>query len=298
MNILITGGTGFIGAPLVSKLLELGHSITVLSRQSLQGRRQLRYVKSLEQLADNEAVDAVINLAGASLADHRWSAAYKREIFSSRLDTTESLLQLMRRLEHPPQVLLSASAIGFYGHHGDKILAEDGEVTPGFSQNLCQQWEDLALQAQTLGVRVCLLRLGVVLDAGGGAFTQMALPFRFGLGNWLGRGSQWLSWVHRRDVLAAIVFLLEQEQEQMSGPFNITAPEAVTSRGFCDAMRNHRRTLLNLPVPALAMRVLIGEMADELLLNGQRVTPQALLGSGFSFEFPDIDAALTDILHS
>ena len=296
MNILITGGTGFIGAPLVSKLLELGHSITVLSRQSLQGRRQLRYVKSLEQLADNEAVDAVINLAGASLADHRWSAAYKREIFSSRLDTTESLLQLMRRLEHPPQVLLSASAIGFYGHHGDKILAEDGEVTPGFSQNLCQQWEDLALQAQTLGVRVCLLRLGVVLDAGGGAFTQMALPFRFGLGNWLGRGSQWLSWVHRRDVLAAIVFLLEQEQ--MSGPFNITAPEAVTSRGFCDAMRNHRRTLLNLPVPALAMRVLIGEMADELLLNGQRVTPQALLGSGFSFEFPDIDAALTDILHS
>lgn len=295
MNILITGGTGFIGAPLVSKLLELGHRVTVLSRQSLQGRQQLRYVKSLEQLADNTAVDAVINLAGASLADHRWSAAYKREIFSSRLDTTQSLLQLMRRLEHPPQVLLNASAIGFYGHHGDELLAEDGEVIPGFAQSLCQQWEDLALQAQALDVRVCLLRLGVVLDAGGGAFTQMALPFRFGLGNWLGRGDQWLSWVHRRDVLAAIVFLLEQEQ--MSGPFNITAPEAVTSRGFCDAMRNHRRTLLDLPVPALAMRVLIGEMADELLLNGQRVIPEALLESGFSFEFPDIDAALTDILH-
>ena len=188
-----------------------------------------------------------------------------------------------------------ASAIGFYGHHGDELLAEDGEVIPGFAQSLCQQWEDLALQAQALDVRVCLLRLGVVLDAGGGAFTQMALPFRFGLGNWLGRGDQWLSWVHRRDVLAAIVFLLEQEQ--MSGPFNITAPEAVTSRGFCDAMLNHRRTLLDLPVPALAMRVLIGEMADELLLNGQRVIPEALLESGFSFEFPDIDAALTDILH-
>ena len=295
MNILITGGTGFIGAPLVIKLLEMGHSLTVLSRQSLQSRQHLRYVKSLEQLTDSEAIDAVINLAGASLADHRWNAAYKRELLSSRLDTTQSLLQLMQRLEHPPQVLLSASAIGLYGHHGDELLAEDGAITPGFAQSLCQQWEDLALQAQALGVRVCLLRLGVVLDAGGGAFTQMALPFRFGLGNWLGRGDQWLSWVHRRDALAAIIFLLEQRQ--LSGPFNVTAPEAVTSRGFCDAMRNHRRTLLNLPVPALVMRVLIGEMADELLLNGQRVVPHALQQSAFNFEFPDIDAALADMLH-
>jgi len=295
MNILITGGTGFIGAPLVIKLLELGHSLTVLSRQSLQSRPQLRYVKSLEQLADNATIDAVINLAGASLADHRWSAAYKLEILSSRLDTTRSLLQLMQRLEQPPQVLLSASAIGFYGHHGDELLAEEGAITPGFAQNLCQQWEDLALQAQALGMRVCLLRLGVVLDAGGGAFTQMALPFRFGVGNWLGRGDQWLSWVHRQDVLAAIVFLLEQKQ--LSGPFNITAPEAVTSRGFCDAMLGHRRTLVNLPVPAVAMRVLIGEMADELLLKGQRVIPQALQEAEFAFEFPDIDTALADILH-
>lgn len=295
MNILLTGGTGFIGAPLVIKLLGLGHSLTVLSRQSLQSRPQLRYVKSLEQLADNVTIDAVINLAGASLADHRWSAAYKLEILSSRLDTTRSLLQLMQRLEHPPQVMLSASAIGFYGHHGDELLPEEGAITPGFAQDLCQQWEDLALQAQALGVRVCLLRLGVVLDAGGGAFTQMALPFRFGVGNWLGRGEQWLSWVHRRDVLAAIIFLLEQER--LSGPFNITAPEAVTSRGFCDAMRGQRRTLVNLPVPALAMRVLIGEMADELLLNGQRVIPQALQQAGFTFEFSDIDTALADIQH-
>ena len=208
MHILITGGTGFIGSRLVEKLSSHGHSITVLSRRSLAGSQGLSYIDSLDRIDVDEEIDAVINLAGASLADHRWTARYKKEILASRLDTTRRLLETMGRLKRPPASLLSASAIGYYGHHGDELLYEDGASTPGFAQDLCSQWEALALEAGELGIRVCLLRLGVVLDADGGAFTQMARPFRMGVANWLGDGGQWLSWIHREDVIAAIEFLL------------------------------------------------------------------------------------------
>lgn len=294
MHVLITGGTGFIGTPLTRELLDEGHEVTVLTRQAREPQGALRFVRNLEEIDDDAQIDAVINLAGASLAERRWSAAYKREILSSRLETTRAVLQLLQRLATTPAVLLNASAIGYYGSHGDERLAEDAESNPGFSQDLCQQWETLALQAAALGVRVCLLRLGVVLDSGGGAFVQMAQPFRMGIANWMGHGRQWLSWVHRRDVIAAIVFLLQQEG--LSGPFNLTAPEAVTSREFCAAMKRHTRTFITAPVPGFAMRLLVGEMADELLLQGQRVIPAALEQAGFTFSYPDIDSALADIL--
>jgi len=294
MHVLMTGGTGFIGAALTSELIAAGHEVTVLTRQALETRGALRYVRDLEEI-DNEAqIDAVINLAGASLAGRRWNAAYKREILDSRLETTRDLLQLLRRLDSTPGILLNASAIGYYGHHGDEILDEQGEATPGFAQDLCLQWESLAQQAGALGVRVCLLRLGVVLDAGGGAFVQMAQPFRMGIANWMGDGRQWLSWVHRKDVIAAILFLLQQEG--LAGPFNLTAPQPITSREFCAAMKRHTRTLIPAPVPAFAMRLLVGEMASELLLQGQRVIPAALEQAGFDFSYPDIDSALDDIL--
>jgi uncharacterized protein (TIGR01777 family) len=294
MHILITGGTGFIGTPLVARLVSSGHTVTVLSRQALASTDPVSYISSLDDIGDGEAVDAIINLAGASLAAKRWSTAYKEEIFSSRLDTTRELLAMISRLEQPPAVLLSASAIGVYGHHGDEILDEDGLQVAGFAQSLCSQWEALALEAQQYGVRVCLLRLGVVLDEGGGAFSEMARPFRLGIANWMGDGHQWLSWVHRQDVLAALEFLLEQST--LSGPFNITGPDPVTSRGFCDAMKRRRRTLLTAPVPAVAMRLLVGEMADELLLNGQRVVPAALQAAGFEFRYETLDQALEAIL--
>ena len=293
MRILVTGGTGFIGTALVNRLLERGHSVTVLTRQSLQGGDRLDYVSSLDILENDERIDAVINLAGASLADRRWTRKYKQEIFSSRLDTTRALVALLGRLQTPPATLLSASAIGYYGHHGDEPLDEGGESIPGFAQDLCAQWEDAALQARELGVRVCLLRLGVVLDAGGGAFTQMDRPFRLGVANWLGHGRQWLSWIHREDVIAAIEHLLADET--LAGPFNLTAPDPVTSRGFCDVMKRHRRTLVTAPVPAVVMRLMVGEMANELLLNGQRVLPAALQAAGFSFRYPTLDDALRAI---
>ena len=228
MHYLVTGGTGFIGSALIPALLADGHSVTVLSRRAGSDQKSLRFIASLDVIAADTRIDAVVNLAGASLAGKRWTTAYKQEIFASRLATTERLLKLIARLETPPQVLLSASAIGYYGHHGDEPLSEEGAVVPGFSQDLCQRWEAAAMQASGLGVRVCLLRLGVVLDRDGGAMEEMARPFKFGVANWIGSGTQWLSWVHRRDVVAAIRFL--QEHAELSGPFNITAPEPVTSR--------------------------------------------------------------------
>jgi len=294
MHYLITGGTGFIGSAFVASLEADGHAVTVLSRRPRPPAGGRRYIASLDALDREAAFDAVINLAGASLADRRWTRAYKAELLASRLDTTRALVALIERLSHRPATLLSASAIGYYGHHGDEPLDEDGPVVPGFAQSLCRRWEEQALAAQPLGTRVCLLRFGVVLDAGGGAFEQMARPFRFGVANWLGSGRQWLSWVHRRDVIRALRVLLDSPE--LEGPINVTAPEPVTSRGFCDVMKRHRRTLVTAPVPAPVLRLLVGEMAGELLLAGQRVLPARLQAAGFTFDYPDLDGALSDIL--
>lgn len=294
MRILITGGTGFIGAQLLPALSAGGHEIVLLSRQQRPCGGRYPSITHLDQLPDNEHIDAIINLAGASLAGRRWSAAYKRELVASRVDTTRSLISLIQRLDSRPAVLLSASAIGFYGHHGDEMLSEDGASVPGFAQSLCQAWEQVAGEARELGVRVCNLRLGVVLDRDGGALQQMLLPFRLGVGNYVGDGSQWFSWIHRKDAVAAMQFLLDKPT--LDGPFNLTAPHPVTARAFCEAIQQHKRTLLTLPMPAAVMRLMMGEMAEELLIAGQRVLPTALELAGFSFRYPTVDGALADIL--
>ena len=293
MRILLTGGTGFIGSLLLPALRERGHELLVLTRGEHADTDGCRFVRSLDAIPPTQRIDAVINLAGASLAERRWTAAYKREIVDSRLQTTRELVALCGRLEVAPTVLLSGSAIGYYGHHGDEPLTESADGTPGFARQLCSDWEALALQARDLGMRVCLLRLGVVLDSGGGALQQMSGSFRLGVGSWLGSGRQWLSWVHRRDVVRAIVFLLEGGGLQ--GPFNITAPDPVTGRAFCAALEKHHRTLFSAGVPGPLMRLLVGEMAGELLLNGQRVVPAALEAAGFRFDYPDIERALDAI---
>ncbi len=294
LHFLVTGGTGFIGASLVRSLLREGHRATILTRQTIGDTENCRHVDSLESISEDAEFAAVINLAGESLADKRWTRKYKQKIRDSRFGTTKALVTLLQRLQEKPAAMLSASAIGYYGHQGDVLLSENAEVVPGFAQHLCQQWESLACDAEALGIRVCRLRLGVVLDRGGGAMDQMRRPFDFGLANWLGTGRQWLSWVHRQDVILAIQFLLRRED--LSGPFNVTAPEPVTSRGFCNAMKQHKRTLITLPVPGFALRLLVGEMAEELLLNGQRVVPTALQNAGFNFQYPQLEVALENIL--
>jgi uncharacterized protein (TIGR01777 family) len=291
MHIVITGGTGFIGAKLLPELMQAGHTLTVLTRQSLPGVTACRYINSLDEIAEDTTVDAIINLAGASLADRRWSEAYKREIEDSRLHTTESVVGLCRRLQRPPGVLLSASAIGYYGHNGAVELTEVSSSNPGFSSQLCQRWESAALEAEEFGVRVCLLRIGVVLDTGGGAFEALRQSFRFGVASWAGSGQQWFSWVHRQDVVAAIQFLLLQDE--LAGAFNITAPEAVTAGEFALRLAPYYRTILRVGMPAPMMRLLLGEMADELLLNGQRVMPARLKEAGFAFALPRLEAALS-----
>jgi uncharacterized protein (TIGR01777 family) len=293
MRIVLTGGTGFIGTALVTALVARGDELTILSRQVRHVRPGCRFVRSLDEIAAEQEIDAIINLAGAPLAARRWSAAYKREIVASRLDTTGRVLDLIRRLSRPPQTLLSASAIGYYGHHGDEPLTESSAATPGFAQQLCADWESLALRAQQQGVRVCLLRLGVVLDRDGGALQEMTRSFRLGVASWLGSGRQWLSWVHRQDVIRALLFLLGRDD--LHGPFNITAPEPVTGRDFALALQSYHRTFMRVGVPASAMRLLLGEVAEELLLNGQRVLPERLQAAGFGFSYPDLESALAAI---
>jgi uncharacterized protein (TIGR01777 family) len=296
VHILITGGTGFIGTALTRSLNADGHRVTILTRGRHASGDLCQYVNALQELPDRETIDGVVNLAGASLAERRWSAAYKRTLRDSRLNTTSSLVDWMAGRSRRPPVLVSASAIGYYGSQGDEPLVEDSAVVPGFAQALCADWEAAAAQAEAPGTRVCLARIGVVLDSDGGAMDQLRRPFRFGIANWLGDGRQWLSWVHRADVVAALRFLIESGEH--AGPFNLTAPEPVTSRGFCDAMKRHTSTLITAPVPAPVMRLMLGEMAEELLLNGQRVLPARLQEAGFRFRYPALDEALAAIFQA
>lgn len=295
MQVLISGGTGFIGSALIPVLQASGHQVVVLTRRhvSAPADEGLRYIQSLAPL-HGEPVDAVINLAGASMAGRRWNSRYKRQLATSRLNTTSALIAFMRQRQTPPAVFLSASAVGYYGDHPESsFLVEDAHSVPGFSSDLCRAWEQKAAQAEELGVRTCYTRFGVVLGADGGALGDMARPFRFGMANWLGRGDQWLSWVHISDAVAAIVYLLDQPC--LNGPFNVCSPVPVTSKGFCRAMRSQFRTLPPVPVPGPVLRLVLGEVADELLLAGQRAVPAALQEAGFDFRYRELEAALAAI---
>lgn len=295
MNILITGGTGFIGTVLVRQLLERGDTVTVYTRSpNHEDDVGLRYVCSLDDIASSTYFDAFINLAGESIAEGRWTAARKRALVDSRVGTTEALLALAERLERAPAALVSASAIGYYGPQDDTELGEDAGTVDCFSHQLCVSWEAAARRFEALGTRVCIIRLGVVLDRDGGAFAQLDKSVQFGVATWLGSGHQWLSWVHRDDVINAIQFLLDRNA--LSGPFNLTAPEPVTNRGFSEALASHRKTFIGLPVPGFVMRAALGELADELLLTGQRVIPEKLEAEGFEFRYRTVDQALSALL--
>lgn len=288
MRVLVTGGTGFIGEAMIPALQEKGYEVAVLTRSPSSGVvPQVEYVQDPDALSG--PVDAVINLAGASLADKRWSPAYKAEMLESRVGLTRRLGGFFSSQKTRPSVWINASAIGYYGPRGDEPLEEDADTGEGFAAELCRQWENAAVEAAA-DARLCIMRLGVVLDAGGGAYPQMAQPFKMGVANWIGDGKQWLSWVHRDDVVAAFCYALEHST--MQGPVNVTAPAPVTSRGFCEAMRRVHRTLLAIPMPGFVMRAMVGEMAEELLLTGQKVLPSMLTQAGFAFSYAVIDDAL------
>ncbi len=292
MHILVTGGTGLIGTALCAALVDQGCHLTVLSRSARDSSQGRTFVTDLEQCVS--PVDAVINLAGAGLADRRWTAGYKRTIARSRIDLTQQLVSWIESQATRPKTLISASAIGYYGASQDDAFTEQGPPGTGFAADLCQRWEQEALRAEALAVDVAVLRLGVVLASEGGALGKMTQSFRFGVESWLGDGEQWLSWIHIEDVVRAIQFVLAADPRAKT--YNTTAPEPVTHRAFAHEVGRHSGSFLKMGVPSLAARLLAGEMAEELLLSGQRVLPQALIEQGFEFAYPTLPAALDHLL--
>lgn len=292
MHILVTGGTGLIGKAAIAALFRDGHELTVLTRRQRKGIDEARFVTALEDCMT--PVDAVINLAGAGLADRRWSAAYKEEIVSSRVDLTRELVGWLGALEQPPSRVISASAIGYYGADDEEIFTERSGVGIGFSAELCDAWEAEARRAADFGSEVVILRLGVVLAREGGALGKMTQSFKVGVESWLGSGSQWLSWIHLSDVVRVIRHALTSVSP--ANTYNTVAPEPARHRELAHEVGRHRQVLLKLGVPAFAARLMAGEMAEELLLSGQNVIPERLLKEGFEFEYPDLAAALDDLM--
>ncbi len=296
MDILVTGGTGFIGSGLVEQLADNGHRILVVSRSTTAGPPGVEYVSSVGDVPLDRDFDAFINLAGESIAASKWSESRRQVLFSSRVALTGQLFELAERLPRAPRVLLNASAIGFYGSHDDTPLDEEAGFNECFSHRLCDSWEQEAARFEPLGTRVCRLRIGIVLGAGGGALTELSRSNAVGISGWMGSGSQYMSWVHLEDVHRAMHFLLEKDA--LSGAVNLTAPEPQTAREFARVLASVRGLPLQLPVPGFMVRLLFGEMGRELLLEGQRVIPAKLQQAGFRFRYPGLSEALADIFRA
>jgi len=296
-RLLLTGGTGFIGRALCERLLDKGYRLTVLTRDTGQpgliDHIAIRYVSALDEVAADPAIDAIVNLAGESLNSGRWNERLKQQFLDSRIAATNSVVEWAGRQPEAPRVIVSASAIGWYGHQGDAPLTESSAAKDGFSHQLCERWEQAARAAAELGMRVVCLRIGIVLESDGGPLKEMLPPFRLGLGGPMGSGEQYWSWIHRRDLVRLVEFALDYPG--LNGPVNATAPEAVTQRKFAATLGAALNRPASVPMPAFAARLALGEFADEVLLNGQRVVPEKVTFHGFEFEFPTLANALDDI---
>ncbi len=293
MNVLITGGTGFIGGALSRELRNSGHNVIVTTRRQTDSKEKLTW--NLPALIPSDTmsnIDAVVNLAGESIASGRWTKKRKQLIMSSRMNITRALVQSMQNANPKPKVLISASAIGFYGPRGDEFVTEDAPAGTDFLADVCRAWEAEALKAEETGVRVVPVRIGGVLESDGGALPKMIMPFKFFLGGPVGSGKQWFSWVHRDDIIGIIKYALENES--ISGPINLTAPEPVTNKEFSSALGRAISRPSWLPVPGFIVKITIGELGD-ILLTGQRVLPEKALKAGYKFKHPDVDEALRAI---
>ena len=296
MRILLTGGTGLIGRQLCRHWSGQGHQLTVWSRRPEKVAKicgaQVRAIARLEDFG-NEPLDAVVNLAGAPIADRPWTHRRKALLWSSRITLTETLLAWLETRQQKPALLISGSAVGWYGDGGERELTEDSPpVIDDFASQLCIAWEETAQRAEGQGIRVVLVRTGLVLSAEGGFLSRLLLPFKLGLGGPLGNGRQWMPWIHIDDQIALIDFLLHRDQA--SGPYNACAPKPVRNREFAKTLGSVLHRPAFMPMPALALKVGLGEMS-LLLLGGQRAVPARLLEAGFTFQFTDLRAALDDL---
>lgn len=295
-RVLITGATGFIGRRLVAALTSAGHEVVALVRNPAASvlPAPITLVTDLNQLPADTRIDAVVNLAGEPISDGLWTVTKRRRILRSRLEVTRDVRRMLARLETKPEVLVSGSAIGWYGLHGDEGLDETGTARGCFSHRLCHAWEQAAEPVRGLGVRLVTLRIGLVLGAGGGMLSRLLTPFELGLGGPMGSGRQWMSWIALDDCVRLILHAVAEPR--VVGPLNATAPTPVTNRDLSRALGRALNRPALLAAPALPLRLALGDFAEELLLGGQRVLPAKALATGFHFKHPDLDATLAAIV--
>jgi uncharacterized protein (TIGR01777 family) len=297
MKVLVTGAGGLIGSALVPLLTTGGHRVTRLVRsQPRPGAAEIHWdpAAGVVDVASLEGVEAVVHLAGENIASGRWTTARKARIRESRVRGTRTLCRALAHLSHPPKVLVSASAIGYYGDRGSDPLWENSAPGVGFLADVCRAWEEATQPAVEKGIRVVLLRIGIVLSPAGGALAKMLLPFRLGVGGVIGSGQQYMSWVALDDVVGAAHHALVTDTLQ--GPVNAVAPYPVTNREFTKTLGRVLRRPTFLPMPAFAARLALGEMADALLLASTRVEPKRLLATGYSFRYSELEDALRHVL--
>ncbi len=300
MRLILAGGTGFVGSALHETLTRNDHEVLILTRQAFKENAPGTRTRYLHWNPPNpgkweqefEGVDGMINLAGEPIIGKRWSPQQKRKVIESRISATRAIVEAIRKSKRRPQVLINASAVGYYGPHGDEEVTEDSPVGNDFLARTCQEWEAEAMKAESLGVRVVRIRIGIVLEKKGGALAKMLPPFQLGLGGPLGSGRQWMSWIHLDDLTELIGFALEKKTVQ--GPLNATAPAPVTMKEFSRSLGKALHRPAFFPVPETLVKILLGEMSD-VLLKGQRVMPKKSLKEGFIFRFPKLDNAFKDI---
>jgi hypothetical protein len=298
MKIMVTGATGLVGSALLPLLKAGGHEVSRVVRQPKPAEKDIVWNpdEGRIDLAGLEGADAVVHLAGENIASGRWTVARKQRILQSRVKGTQLLAQSLAKLQRPPKVLVSASAIGYYGDRGVAVLSEDSPPGSGFLSDVCRAWESATQPAAAKGIRVVHLRIGIVLSTRGGALAKMLTPFRLGAGGRIGDGNQYMSWISLQDLCRAITHVIRMDS--VNGAVNAVAPAPVTNAEFTKALASalHRPALV--PVPAFGIRLAFGEMADALLLASTRVVPARLQGSGFAFEDSEIGPTLQRIVNS
>jgi uncharacterized protein len=297
MKILVTGSTGLVGSALIPVLESKGHQIVRLVRSAPKNKEAEIFwdiEKGVLNTDELEGIDAAVHLAGENLAEGRWTEEKKRRILESRAKGTRLLSEALAKLKRKPQVLVSASAVGFYGNRGDEILTEQSASGSDFVAEVCREWELATQPAAQAGVRVVNLRFGVIFSAEGGALKKMLLPFKIGIGGKLGSGRQYMSWITLDDAVGVIEFALENDS--LRGPVNTVAPDAPTNKEFTKALGSALSRPTIFPAPAFALRLVFGEMADETLLTSQRVEPARLKEEGYVFKYPELKTALKHVL--
>lgn len=299
MNILITGGTGFIGKELRETLLKAGNNLVIITRNPKkyedESASNQRFISWDDDLASEmENADVVINLAGENLFGQRWNEQVKESIYSSRIDSTRSLVEAMRSAEKKPPVFISASASGIYGDQGDTILTEEFEVANDFLASVCKDWEEESQKATKLGVRVVNPRIGIVLEEGGGALEKMIPPFKFFVGGPIGDGKQYMSWIHRSDLVKALVFPIENEK--LEGAYNVCSPNPATMNEVAETLGDVMNRPSFFRVPKFALDIVLGEAAQPIT-GSIRMQPKKLQVTGFEFRFEELEEALADIIY-